>query len=373
MHNFVDRAAIIGAKVTKDGFLVADCHVARSGVQRYLGAEVGMPGVPFVDVYRPVESVFSAESLLSFSHVPVTLNHPTVPVTSDNWKELAVGEVSAEVLRDGERLKVPLVLKDARAVEAVVAGKRQLSVGYSAELDFTPGTSPDGSPYQAVQRSIRANHVAIVDEARAGPEFRIGDGNWGAPPQEIKPGVEPMNVPNPLRSVLVDGITIQTTDQGAEAIARLQASLSESASKLAEAATAHAAALSAKDGEIGELKVKVADAEKKVPTAEALDVLAQKRAELIGDAKKLVPDLNVSGLTDENIRRAAVTKVYGEVLVKDSSDAEISGMFKAAVGSSRKDPVRGAFSMPTGDAAADNGQSAYEARLRDSWKGQKTA
>jgi len=226
MHNFVDQAAIIGAKVTKDGFLVADCHVARAGVQRYLGAEVGMPEVSFVDVYRPVESVFSTESLHSFSHVPVTLGHPTVPVTADNWKELAVGEVSAEVLRDGERLKVPLVLKDARAVEAVVAGRRQLSVGYSATLDFAPGKAPDGTPYQAIQRSIRANHVAIVDAARAGPEFRIGDGNWGAPPQEIKPGDESMNTPNPLRGILVDGITIQTTDQGAEAIARLQTSLS---------------------------------------------------------------------------------------------------------------------------------------------------
>jgi len=122
--------------------------------------------------------------------------------------------------------------------------------------------------------------------------------------------------------------------------------------------------------------VKVADAEKKVPTAAALDSLAQARATLIGDAQKLAKDLKVEGLTDENIRRAAVTAVYGADLVKDSSDAEVAGMFKAAVGSVKKDPVRGAFPMPGGGTQhqdADNGQSAYEARLRDSWKGQKTA
>jgi hypothetical protein len=301
-------------------------------------------------------------------------------VTSDNWKELAVGEVSTEVLRDGERLKVPLVLKDVRAVEAVVAGRRQLSVGYSAELDFSPGLTPDGTPYQAVQKGIRANHIAIVDEARAGPEFRIGDGNWGAPPQELPPfdpGENDMTNPAAqpiIRGIVVDGLTIQTTDQGAEAIAKLQASLQESASQLATAAANHAAALASKETEIGELKVKVADAEKKVPTAAALDVLAQQRATLIGDARKLAKDINTEGLTDENIRRAAVTAVYGQDLVKDSSDAEISGMFKAALGTVAKDPVRGAFQMPSNqDAGQDHGQSAYEKRLRDGWKGAKSA
>jgi hypothetical protein len=381
MNNFVDRAVITGARATRDGFLVADCHIARSGIQRYLGVEVGCPELQYVDVYRPPEAVFDQASLLSFSHIPITIEHPSVPVTSDNWKELAVGEVSTEVLRDGERLKVPLVLKDVRAIEAVVAGRRQLSVGYSAELDFTPGVTPEGRSYQASQRAIRANHVAIVDEARAGPEFSIGDGNWGAPPQELppfKPGVEPMNTPAlpSIRGVVVDGLTIQTTDQGAEAIAKLQAAVQEANAQLATATTAHAAALAAKDTEIGELKVQAADALKKVPTAEALDTLAQARASLIGDAKRLAKDIKTEGLTDDAIRLAAVTAVYGADLVKDSSPAEVAGMFKAALGQVKKDPVRDALRPGSGSFVPDgqdHGQSGYEKRLSDGWKGAKTA
>lgn len=379
MTNFVDNAAIIGARVTKDGYLVADCHVARTGVQRYVGVEVGLPEVPYVDIFRPESAVFDSKSLQTYSHIPVTIDHPTCNVTADNWKDLAVGEVSSDVLRDGERLKVPLVLKDARAISAVVGGKRQLSVGYAADVEFEPGVAPDGTPYHAVLRSIRANHVAIVDSGRAGPEFRIGDGNWGAPASEIStplPGAPAMNTtPQTLRGVLVDGITIQTTDQGAEAISRLQGQVDETARKLGEAVTAHAVALAAKESEIGELKVKVADAEKKIPDSKTLDTLAQARATLIGDAQRLAKDLKVDGLADEAIRRAAVTAVYGADLVKDSSDAEINGMFKAALGSAKRDPVRGALAgaLPMGDAAPDNGQAAYEARLRSAWKGQKTA
>ena len=181
-----------------------------------------------------------------------------------------------------------------------------------------------------------------------------------------------------IRGIVVDGISIQTTEQGAEAIAKLQATIAEIEAKLAGAQTDHAAAIQAKDAEIGELKIKVADAEKKVPTAEALDILARQRATLIADAQKVAKDLKVEGLTDENIRRAAVTAVYGADMVKDSTDAEVAGMFKAAVGSVKKDPVRDAFKGNGNQndyksAEEDHGQSGYEARLRDAYKPAKSA
>jgi len=363
---FVDQAVIFGARVTSEGYLVADCHVARAGVQRYSGRELGLPEAAIVDVYRPVESVFSPDSLQSFSHIPVTLDHPSEPVSSDNWKELAVGEVSSDVLRDGERLKIPLVLKDARAIDFVASGKRQLSVGYSAELDIGDGVAPDGTPYQAIQRHIRANHVAIVDRARAGDEFRIGDSLWGVPLGNSEPGGRQVN----LKSVLVDGITIQTTDQGAEALSRLQGELRDQATELASSLESHRTAILAKDSEIGELKAKLADAEKRVPSSLELDALARARADLIAQARGLSANLQIDGLSDSEIKRAAVLSLYGDELVRDSSEAEISGMFKAALGNRKGDPVRGAFSdLRAGQSSReDNGQGAYEARLRDAWK-----
>lgn len=45
-------------------------------------------------VYRSEAEVRSADCLLSFSHVSITLYHPFEPLTAANWKDFAVGEVS---------------------------------------------------------------------------------------------------------------------------------------------------------------------------------------------------------------------------------------------------------------------------------------
>jgi len=98
-------------------------------------------------------------------------------------KALSVGEVSTAAKQDGQLVMLPLILKDAAAIKAMVSGKRELSAGYVCELDWTPGLTADGEAYDAQQRSIKINHLALVDRARAGSQARIGDaGNWGAAP-----------------------------------------------------------------------------------------------------------------------------------------------------------------------------------------------
>ncbi|MFR1027724.1 MAG: DUF2213 domain-containing protein [Parasutterella sp.] len=54
---------------------------------------------------------------------------------------------------------------------------RELSLAYTFEPDFTPGETPDGEKYDYVQRKIRANHPALVETGRAGPEVRVRDSN----------------------------------------------------------------------------------------------------------------------------------------------------------------------------------------------------
>ena len=179
-----DAVTVSGARLTSDGFLIADAKAVRSGIQLYRGSEVGKADMETVRVYRPPEEVFAADSLQSFSHAPVTMDHPAEAVTADNWKRLAVGETSGEVVRDGEWLRIPLIVKDKTAILAIQSGKRELSAGYTCTLDWTPGTTPDGETYDAVQRGIKINHLAVVDEARAGADARIGDA--GAGPQAIR-------------------------------------------------------------------------------------------------------------------------------------------------------------------------------------------
>lgn len=368
MQRFLDSVSVAGTKKTSEGFLVADAFAVRTGVQIYAGVEVGRPDLQAVRVYRPESEVFSADTLRSFSHVPVTNDHPTVPVTSENWKDLAIGEASTDVLRDGHRMRIPLVLKDAASIAEVEAGKRELSAGYSCDLAFEAGITADGMEYDAVQRNIRANHIAVVRRGRAGSEFRIGDSaaSWGAAPVLDHQRELPMTT----KKIVFDGITIEVTDQAAEAIAKLTQRLSDSTAALDTLKGEHTAQLATKDAEIGTLTAQLADAKKAVPDGATLDKLVADRVALIDAAKHVAKDLKVEGLSDADIRRAAVTAKYGEAVTKDASDDMIAGMFKVAAADAKVDPVRQSLQAADNRAPLtnDHGQSEYENNLKNRWK-----
>lgn len=269
---FTDAVTLSGTRQTGEGYLIADAKAVRTGIQLYAGSEVGKPEIPVVRVYRSEDEVRSTDSLRSFSHAPVTVDHPAEPVTSDNWKTLAVGEVSTAATWDGNRISLPLILKDKAAIDAVHGGKRELSAGYTCELDFTPGVTKDGQAFDAQQKNIRANHVAIVDRGRAGAECRIGDAEphkWGAAP--IHDATPEKDKPMNLKTVTVDGIPVEVTDQGATVIATLTQRLSDSAAKFADAETKHQQALATKDADLAKRDAEIDDLKSKVTTDAEMD------------------------------------------------------------------------------------------------------
>lgn len=230
---FTDAVTIKGTRLRDDGYLVVDARVARTGIQRYLGSEVGRPDLAVVDVYRPEAEVFSADAMASFAHRPVTDDHPKGAVTADNWKQLSVGQTDGEIKRDGDFLRIPLMVADAATIQKVQAGKRELSAGYTCDLKWEPGTTPDGLKYDAVQTNIRANHVAIVTRGRAGSDVRIGDDadKWGTAPITTAHDKETSMT---TRNVMVDGLSVETTDAGAQAITKLLADRKTLEDKLRE-------------------------------------------------------------------------------------------------------------------------------------------
>jgi uncharacterized protein len=129
--------------------------------------------------YRPPEEVFAAESLASFRDAPVTVQHPSAgEVDPSTWEDVAVGHVSGDATPEEDRfVLVSVVVHDAETIRGVTETKEigEVSSGYTAELDPTPGTSPDGEEYDAIQRRIRYNHLALLrpGQGRAGPEVRI--------------------------------------------------------------------------------------------------------------------------------------------------------------------------------------------------------
>ena len=164
------------AEPTSDGYLKAFARVARTGVQLYKGKEVGRPDLTDVAIYRPPEEVFHRKAMRSLAYRPLTYIHPDHMVTSTTWKQDAVGFTGEEVVRDGESVRVPMMLCDQAAIDAYRHhGHRELSVGYSTELKWGKGRAPDGSTYDARQTAIRANHIALVPVARGGSALRIGD------------------------------------------------------------------------------------------------------------------------------------------------------------------------------------------------------
>jgi len=132
---FTDAASLAGTRRRNDGYLVADARVARTGIQLYAGYEVGKPEMPVVRVYRPDAEVFSRDTLASFAHRPVTNDHPEEPVTADNWREHAVGQTADEIARDGQFIRVPLMVADAATIKAIEDGKRELGFHNYDELE----------------------------------------------------------------------------------------------------------------------------------------------------------------------------------------------------------------------------------------------
>jgi hypothetical protein len=181
MFNLTDRYAIdAGASMrdTADGYLVANPRVARTGIQLYRGSEVGLTGddaSKIIRVFRPESEVFKDTSMKTFAHKPITDDHPPEAVSASNWGRYGKGQLGDEVARDGQFIRVPMVVMDGSTISKVKGGKSELSVGYTCDIAWGAGTSPEGEEYDAMQKDIGVNHVAIVAAARGGKDLRIGE------------------------------------------------------------------------------------------------------------------------------------------------------------------------------------------------------
>ena len=363
---FYDSAELdlTDAQVTRDGYLPVIARIARTGIYTYSGAEVGKPNMAAARVYRSDTEVFSGDALASFAHKAVTNDHPPAMVDARSWRKYAVGFSGDHVARDGGYIRLPMMLADAAAIADVRAGKREISAGYTCKLDWTPGKTLDGETYDAVMTDIRANHLAIVDKGRAGSECRIGDHNRQEP-----------DMPDALRAVLVDGISIQTTDQGAQALERVQSQLRDAlaATTAANAATEalrgqHDAAVSAKDAEIVALKARI-------PDAAAMDAAIRSRLTVIDAARKLLGTaFDATGKSDADIRRAVVSDKLG-ALATGKSDEYVAAAFDTlSVGAVAVDPLRAALATGVVANDADPRVTAHAEmvdRMRSGWKGAK--
>lgn len=358
---FVDKLTMDGKpKRTADGYMLAMSRVARTGIQEYYASEVGLiDGDPsrVVNVYRPEDEVFHLDALHSIAGRPVTVEHPADMVDSTNWKRLAVGMIGGDVMRDGDFIRVPMMVMDQDAIRQIDAGKVELSMGYTAELDFTPGTTPDGKHYDAVQRKIRGNHLAIVDTARGGSQLRVID--------STKPREEPA-----MKVLTLDGLNITVADDStAQIIARFVQTRDAEKAKSEEelkAAKKKAEDLEnegkTKDASIATLQKQLGDA---TLTPAKLDQLVKDRAEVIGAAKKALPSVVVDGKTEAEIQAQVVTAKMGDAAKGWNADM-IAASFRTLTAGVVTDGVR-QIHLNNNQPVTDS-RDAYIQSLTDGYK-----
>lgn len=355
---FTDRAQIGGMKETQDGYLVGSLRCARTGIQQYLGSELGLPTNDVISVYRPESEVFSRESLASYANKPISDDHPPEFVTADNWKQYGKGDIGSDVVRDGEFVSVSYKIMDGDTIAKVKAGKAEVSMGYMAEIDFQDGVTPDGEPYQAIQKNIRINHLAIVDRGRAGKECGFTDAqNWGTSP--ITKVLGDHNVD--LKTLIVDGLTVETTDTGVAAIQKIADDKNLVVKQLADAKAEHETAINAKDAELAKKDAEI-DALKAAKLSDAeIDAKVQARSDLLAKAKS-VADTDFTGLSDSDIKKAAVVAKLGDAAIEGKTEAYIDARFDILVESADKsDPFANAMNDGQPQTkVADHGQSEYE-------------
>lgn len=331
-----DVLTLDAPKRTRDGYLAVRAKAARTGVYDYAGSEVdpenkhGLRDTPIVKVLRDADTVFDPRSAHSFIGKPITDDHPTEPVNSANWKDYARGTVMGAKWEEGGYLAFDLLLTDADAIAKVDAGKRELSNGYSTDLQFGDFTAPDGTKCQARQTSIVGNHVALVDRGRAGSNCAIKDrfAACDALPADILDRLNPSNGDLNMKTLTIDGLRVpNVSDEAEAAIVKLQAdkAAAEQKAKDADAKTvADAATIVAKDAEIADLKAKLKDAE--ITPAKLVDAAKEYAAV---QAKAKAVGVTVAADADTAaIKKAVVDAKMGDA-AKDYSDDHIAIAFDA--------------------------------------------
>ena len=161
-----------------DGSLLCkDVPIARTGSQVYDESE--LPGIVGdedgeIVVTRDADEVFRPETLASFEGMAFTLGHPKDMVNPGNWREHSHGHIQNVRRGTGEQADLMLCdihIKTAEAIQKVMDGLEQISMGYDAEYE-------QQGAGQARQHTIIGNHCAGVPNGRAGIRCSIGDSTF---------------------------------------------------------------------------------------------------------------------------------------------------------------------------------------------------
>lgn len=161
----LDSIPLESTHFTPEGYLIDRPIVTSVGIFEYNNPD----GTVRRELRLP-EEVFAEESLASYQGKPVIITHDAGYVSKDNVQDENIGTILSKGYQDGNNVRAKIVIHNTDAMKD--CGLRELSLGYNLDIEETPGEW-NGQRYDAIQRNIRVNHLALVQEARAGDQARL--------------------------------------------------------------------------------------------------------------------------------------------------------------------------------------------------------
>ena len=361
------------------GFLyVYRVPIAGAMVQKYVKSD----GSEEMEAKLP-EEILSDSTVSSANSKPVTDGHHGL-VTKDNSHDLMKGFTASNGHVEGNMLYNDITITDPNLISQIKNGsKRELSIGFETQMDPTSGTY-NGAKYDAVQRNIRINHVAVVPKGRAGHEVRlIGDSAEAV--DQVEPSEEKGNQME-TRVVRADGQNITVAADDVEKITKLDADNSAKAKQIADldaqikklqsekAQLQGDADASAKKADEAQAKADSLEADNKKIKEEFDKYKAdgvEKKLELIDKVKSFVGDeYDYHGKSDRDMKIDAVKAIKGDsVDFTDKSDTYVQAAFDMLEKPKKVSGYAGPEPEAKGDAADPIAKAYYD--LNHMYKGVK--
>lgn len=306
----IDRS-VFKHKTTAEGFLTGDAIVTRTGVFQYINND----GTIRHELRHP-DDVFNADSLESLKLKPVTDNHPPELVNSDNAELYSIGSTGESVTIDENSVAIKFSVHRKDAIKKVALGKRELSLGYNLDLEEEAGVW-DGVPYTHRQKNIRYNHLAIVDQARAGRMARINMDGFAV--QLHHEEEDKSMTDKEMQTVNLDGLTYRADAEVAKAYEK--AVLSE------KQARNDAEAL---QGQVDELKAQI-EAIKATHNDQAMAQAVAERVALLETAKRVINVDALQGSSDRLIKETVIKAKHEALNLDGKSDDYVNARFDALI------------------------------------------
>lgn len=371
----------VGKAVKTDaGFLKCPVSATRVGVFKYLKPD----GSVFRELRLP-EEVFNQVSMDTLGGIPVTNRHPSKLVDSNSAKKHMVGFTSDFVQkRDDKFLDTFVTITDAATIKEIeTRGMREVSCGYSCELEFTPGVF-DGEHYDAIQRNIRYNHLAIVEKGRAGDKVRLHLDSESAILNDTELDLELRTDNRQSEGGSMAKIKLGGAEYDVDSgVAQAMDSALKDAEKKGYDTAATEMSKKKMDSE-AELQKKLDTAQAKADELEAknkklegekmdsakIQELVKSRTELIAKATPLVKaDTKLDGMTDLEIKKAVILAKNPDVKLDEKSQDYIEARFDAIVEATpakkSSDELKNQVKKVDGTRADGDPETAEQIRLRN--------